>query len=428
MKLKSLLSVGLAGLLSLSVLAACAPAASTDSKDSSTTKAGDTSGATTASPSMSGDGVTLTLGYWGSSGEDKAFAVAIEGIKEKFPEVKEVRLQQYPGVAEFYQRLPGEIAAGTAPDIVNLTNEQHLQLIDQGLLLPLDDYSLDMKQFSDSSVKVWNIDGKQYGIPTTAAPATFAVNDDMWKAAGLKEYPKTWEEVYEASKVLTKDDVVGLCLDIGNIFHPTQYMNSFGGGWNGGQTINSPENIEALTYIFKMFNEGLATTAKDAGKSWDGEVFASELCAMSTGGTWYVGTMKETAPNVNFSFIPMPGGNGKQGSTLHSYAYAVVKGTENPELAGKVAEFMARPEYQQANAEITGGRPSNPEVMSTFLELNPKLAVLSEYEQYSTGFNYPADAAFQTDFITALEGVIYGGETTTPKEILDNLAATYGKQ
>ncbi|NLO83900.1 MAG: sugar ABC transporter substrate-binding protein [Clostridiales bacterium] len=374
----------------------------------------------------SAEKVTLTVGYWGSSGEDKAFAKAIEGIMEQFPEVGEVKLQQYPGVADFYQRLPGEIAAGTAPDIVNITNEQHLQLIDQGLVIALDDFNLDMSALSESSVNVWNYDGKQYGIPTTAAPATFAVNVDLWTAADLGEYPTTWEEVYEASKVLTKDDVVGVCLDIGNIFHPTQYMNSFGGGWNGGTTINSKENVDALTFIFKMFEEGLATTAKDAGKSWDGEVFAAGQSAMSTGGTWYVGTMSASAPDTNYTFIPMPGGDGNNGATLHSYAYAVLTGTKNEELAAKVALYMARPEYQVANAEITGGRPSDPSVMETFLELNPELAVLNDYEATATGFNYPSDLQFQTDFTSALEGVIYGGDTTTPQEILDALFEAYG--
>lgn len=413
MKFKRLATLAMAGALSLGLLAGCSnPSTPAPSQSSS--------------GSGNEEGITLTLGYWGSSGEDEAFAKAVEGIQEAVPGIKEIKLQQYPGVAEFYQRLPGEIAAGTAPDIVNITNEQHLQLIEQGLVLPLDDYGLDLSALSETAVNVWKYDGKQYGIPTTAAPATFAVNDDLWQAAGLGEYPTTWEEVYEASKVLTKDGVVGLCLDIGNIFHPTQYMNSFGGGWKDGTAINSQENVDALNYIFKMFDEGLAITAKDAGKSWDGEVFAAQQCAMSTGGTWYVGTMNEAAPDVNYSFIPMPGGDGNQGCTLHSYAYAVIKSTENAELAAKAAAYMARAEYQETNAEITGGRPSDASVMDTFLELNPKLAVLGEYETAATGFGYPADAAFQTDFTSAIEEVIYGGADTTAQEILDQLAAQYG--
>lgn len=429
MKFKKVLSSALVGILCFSMLSACGNSGEKTSQNTTSETPSESSlpEKSEGDDKSSTEGVTLVLGYWGSSGEDKAYALAVEGIKDKYPNIKEVKLQQYPGVAEFYQRLPGEIAAGTAPDIVSITNEQHLQLVDQGLLLPLDEYKIEMSQLSKTAVSVWNIGGKQYGVPTTAAPATFAINDDLWKAAGLTDYPKTWEDVYNASKALTKDGVVGLCLDIGNIFHPTQYMNSFGGGWNGGDTINSKENIDALTYIFKMYEEGLAISSKDAGKSWDGEVFAASKAAMSTGGTWYVGFLKESAPDLNFSFVPMPGGDDNNGCTLHSYAYGLVKGTKNPEAAAQAIDYMARAEYQSKNAEITGARPSNITVMDQFLAANPKLSVLNDYEKYATGFNYPSDPAFQTDFTTALEGVIYGGDKTTPKEILDKLAATYGK-
>ena len=41
----------------------------------------------------------------------------------------------------------------------------------------------------------------------------------------------------------------------------------------------------------------------------DGEVFAGEKCAMSTGGPWYVGIMAESAPdNELFLYPGMPGG------------------------------------------------------------------------------------------------------------------------
>lgn len=426
MKLRKIISGALVLAMSTSLLVGCGKTAAEPEKSEPVSKVEDTSTKKDEVKEEVAPTVTLTLGYWGSSGEDQAFAKAVQGVLDLYPEVKEVKMQQYPSVMEFYQRLPGEIAAGTAPDIVNITNEQHLQLIQQGLVLPLDEYKLDMSNLSQVAVDVWKSEGKQYGIPTTAAPATFAINDDMFKEAGIASYPETWEDVYEASKILTKGDVIGLCLDIGNIYHPTQYMNSFGGGWKDGKAINSEENIKALEYIFKMFDEGLATTAKNAGKSWDGEVFAAEQCAMSTGGTWYVGAMKASAPDVNFSFIPMPGGNGAKGCTLHSYAYALVKGTENKDLAAKVANYLARSEYQQANAEITGGRPSDTTVMDKFHELNPQLTVLNDYQSTATGFGYPADAQFQAEFLGFLESVIYGDDDITAKEILDTLAEEYG--
>ena len=145
------LSVMLCAAMAASLLAGCgggnkpaettaAPAATeapTEAAKAEDTKsAGESSQA--ESGSEDGKGITLTVGFWGSSGEDKAVQAAAEGIKEAVPGVAEIKMEQYPGADDFYQKLPGQIAAGTAPDLIIATNEQHLKLIVDGLLLPLD--------------------------------------------------------------------------------------------------------------------------------------------------------------------------------------------------------------------------------------------------------------------------------------------------
>lgn len=407
-RLKRLLTLGLAMTTSMSLLAGC----------------GNTKSEGGNADSSKSDGV-LTVGFWGSSGEDKAVEASLEGVENEVDGVKEVKLEQYSTLSDFYDKLPGQIAAGTAPDIIIATNEQHLQLISDGALAELDSYNFDFSAYAQNAVEAWQYQGKQYGIPITAAPSTFAVNTDMWEKAGLDEYPATWEEVYEAAKVLTKDDVAGICIDAGNIYHPTQYMNSFGGGWKDGSAINSDENIAGLEYIFKMFDEGLAVTAKDDGMTWDGEVFAGEKCAMSTGGTWYVNTMRESAPDVKYTFVPMPGGDGKEGCTLHTYGIAVVSGTANEEMAANVAYYMSRQEAQEKRAELVGDRPSIEAALPVFRELNPSLSVIDEYIDQATSFGYPANQEFKTDFTTALENHIYNNDTTSAKDVLDTLAKQY---
>lgn len=369
----------------------------------------------------------LTVGFWGSSGEDKSVEASLKGVTEHVKGVTEVKLEQYSTLADFYEKLPGQIAARTAPDIIISSNEQHLQLIDYNVLLPLDEYNFDLSNYAQNAVETWQYEGSQYGIPITAAASTFAINRDMWEKENLGEYPKTWDDVYTASKALTKDGVVGLTIDIGNIFHPTQYMNSFGGGWKDGLHINSKENIDALEYIFKMFDEGLAITAKDAGMTWDGEVFAAKKTAMSTGGTWYVGTMREAAPDINYDFIPMPGGDGQQGSTLHSYGISVTNNTKDPKLAAEVAYYMSRQEAQEERSKIIGDRPAITSALPIFREDNPKLNVMESYIDQATNFGYPADQEFKSDFTAALEAHVYNKDKTSAKEILDSLAEKYGQ-
>ena len=356
------------------------------------------------------EGATITVGFWGSSGEDKAIDAALEGVLEAIPGVKEVKKVQYPSANDFYEKLPGQFVAGTAPDVVVATNERHLQLIDNGVLAPLDSYGF-----------------VQYGIPMTAAPALFAINVDLWNAAGLGDYPTTMEEVYEAAKTLTKDGVVGLCMHDGSLFATTQYLNAFGGGWNGTHDIDRQENIDGLDFVFKMFDEGVAAAPRTLGLGWDGEVFAAGKAAMTTAGTWYVNLMRESAPDTNYVFIPFPGGNGKTGCTLHSYGAAVIADGENEDLAAQVAYYMARQESQEKRAELMGDRPCMEAALPVFQAANPALAVIDEYIAEAKGFNYPGDQAFTTDLVNALQAHIHAGDTTSAADVLKTLAATYGK-
>lgn len=368
---------------------------------------------------------TIVLGYWGDAGETDAYKKAIEGIESAVPGVK-VELAHYSGTADFWDSLPGQIAAGTAPDIIAPTNEGHLSYIAEGLFLPLDSYGFDMSPFASNAVEAWTYDDKLYGIPTTATPGLFVVNKDMWDAANLGDLPKTWDDVYEAAKILTKDDIKGLCIDFSQGYHPTQYMNSFGGGWKNGTDINSQANIKAFDFIFKMYEEGLAVNPKDVGLSWDGEVFAAGKCAMTTAGPWYIGMMKEAAPDINYEIIPMPSGDGNKGCTLHTTAFTVLSNSKHAELAAQTAYYLAREDAQKATAELVGNMPSMTSLSDWYFEINPKMEQAKESLGWATSFGYPIQAAeFQNDLVRSFEEVEYAGKPADSKEILDALAEKF---
>ena len=407
MATKKILSLAMAGAMIIGLLAGCDNSEPVDDSPETPTE------------------VEITVGFWGSSGEDKAIEAALEGVEEAVPGVT-IELAQYPSANDFYEKLPGQFVAGTAPDVIVATNERHLQLIDSGALAPLDDYNFDMTPFEENAVQAWNYDGVQYGIPMTSAPALFAINVDLWEAAGLGDYPTTMEEVYEAAKALTNGDVVGLCIHDGSLYATTQYLNAFGGGWNGTHDINSENNIAGLDFVFKMFDEGVAAAPRSQGLGWDGEVFAAGKAAMTTAGTWYVNLMRESAPDTNYVFIPFPGGNGQEGCTLHSYGTAVIADGENEDIAAQVAYYMTREESQIKRAELVGDRPSMISALPDFQEANPALSVIDEYIDIAKGFNYPGDQAFTTDLVNALQAHIHNGDTTSAKDILDELADTYG--
>ena len=68
--------------------------------------------------------------------------------------------------------------------------------------------------------------------------------------------------------------MTGLCVNTQE-YHFTNYCLSFGGGWDLGKTIDTPENAAALQFIIDAYRQGYVVTPKELGVSYDGNVLMS---------------------------------------------------------------------------------------------------------------------------------------------------------
>ncbi len=373
------------------------------------------------------DVTSIRLGLWGAEAAINAYNENSLGIENVFPDVR-IDMQPSPSSQEFWNTLPGRIAAGTAPDILQLTNEGAFEYIDAGLFIPIGDLleeaGLSMDDFSESALDIWSVDGELYGIPVSVGPAMFFINVDMWEDAGLGEYPTTWEEVEEAAHALTTSNRHGLIINI-HPFHLTNYVLSHGGGWGYGRTIATEENRRGLDTVVRMFEAGVAVSPQQAGFGWDGEVFSNRAAAMSTGGHWYKAFLSNAAPDLNWVAIPMPQG-GAIASTSHSEAIVVLRDATDRTAAVKAAYYLAREEALEnlmINASIN---PARPALSSQYYEVNPEFQAVQPYVQYGQDFGYPAETSRFIDvLVRAMEEKILAGRATTTTEILDNLQAEF---
>lgn len=100
------------------------------------------------------------MGGWGNfQDEHEPGTVGMEeaiGVKIEF--------QKYPTDADFWNNLPAQIAAKTAPDFISLTNELYLPYINDGLVVPLTSYVEDgtiscWDSIAQNLKDIWEIDG-----------------------------------------------------------------------------------------------------------------------------------------------------------------------------------------------------------------------------------------------------------------------------
>ncbi|MCM2534358.1 sugar ABC transporter substrate-binding protein [Neobacillus pocheonensis] len=373
--------------------------------------------------SQSDKKVTVTMGFWGAAEDLKIYTKAANEISKEYPNIT-LKVKQYPSSDQFWNNLPGEIAAGVAPDFIKISNEGAYEYINKGLFTPLDDKLLasvkvDMKSFNPNGVKIWNVDGKQYGLPFNQMPAMFFINTDMWKKAGLGDYPKTWDEVTAAAKKLKTNDVYGICLNIQPL-HITNVIKSYGGNWGYGKTINSPENIHGLQKFLDMYKDGLAVTPKSLGYGWDGEVFANGKAAMTTGGNWYKGYLKDANPNLKYAVVPIPKGT-VNASTMISDGYVVLKDTKHKKEALQAAYYLSNENVQKAFMKL-GVNPSIPSLSAQYYKENPEFKEIEKVQKYGTDFEYPKETKkFSDELVKQLEDTILGGTKSSAKKILDSI-------
>ncbi|MCY6369520.1 ABC transporter substrate-binding protein [Clostridium ganghwense] len=374
--------------------------------------------------------VEIKVAYWANSAEQKHYEFTAKGIEKEYPNIK-VKLQQYPTSEEFLTAIPTAIAAHNAPDVIIFSDEGNLEYIANGTLAPLDDLigkvGFDKNIVSPSLYKGWTYEEKLYGIPGRAGTSMLSVNKKMFENAGIKEYPKTMDEFLQDAKKLTKDGVYGVCANI-HEFHITQYVHAFGGDWNFGKTINSPENVKGVQFFVDLFTKHkVAVTPKQLGASWDGEVFAKEKAAMSTGGPWYMGYCKETNPNLEFMPLPIPKGT-VDSQTAYSGGFAILEQSEHKEEAMKFIKYALRDESSVDLYKTVGDAPSAAKILPKYLDDNPQLKPVFEHmEKVGMPFAYPEDTKnFNAELVKGVEEIIYKPGSKTVKQLLDELQEKFG--
>ena len=358
------------------------------------------------------DTVVLKFGAWGDASTFEVFEYMVSGIQDAVPEVSHIELMQYASTGEFWTQLPSQIAAGTAPDVAFLTNELVFEMISNGLIIPVDESIIDPRT-SEDAIRAWVVDGTLYSVPVNLQPTLIAINLNVWEQAGLTEedFPETWADVENVSSIIKErvEGVYPMCINIEEMFHVTQIVQGFGGGWDFGRSIDNPQNKQAIQWIIDMFDQEYAVTPVQAGANWDGEMVAMGTAAMSTGGVWYYYVMMEHDMGDHFTAIPIPRlDNNNRGSSLHSDAVVILSHTAYPELAKQAAVYIAREEAQLARAEGTGNVPVFTDLVDFYYEARPQFMPIKGSEAYAIPFAYPSAAGrFLTNFVNVLSGAIY---------------------
>lgn len=262
-------------------------------------------------------GVTLRLASW--QWDDPAYKDFWVGSTEEFTKNMGVQIDRFAfPIDQLWDKLNIEIAAGTPPDLLEVTGFNVFQYMEQGVLAPLDDCfaGTDIPEKVKDQKTYAVKDGKMYALNLSARTLQLFANQSLFKAAGV-EIPTNFAEFEEAALKLTDKSKEQYGLVLVNLAHSRLYeavlvmVAGYGGHYSkdGKPALNSEEVVKGVTFFKKLFDAGVMPQGvKDAGAqySW----FNQGKAAMSIDGAWYWAVMEGQAPDLikdnNVTVHPIP--------------------------------------------------------------------------------------------------------------------------
>lgn len=372
---------------------------------------------------------------WSGGGEFGAYLEAtIDRAAELYPDLT-ITPVIYPTYDDQLNQLPTEFAGDTAPDIIQWDGAAPVaQYATEGVVEPLGDWAQstgkDLGAYPSSLIEGWTIDGELYGVPLFLQHSAIAVSTPLLEEAGVAQSPTTLEEYAQAAAAVTEQtDATGVVL-LDTLFHISQYLYAFGGGYDYGRTINSPENVDGLTYLVDLFADGHARTAQQLGATWDGEAFAAMDAALSDAGPWYIGFLEAAAPDLEYELLPLPGPTaGEQTVVTYSGGYSVNARTGNLSGAQAVLEILTD-EQAQADLLASGTQvPAMDEYIDQYREQTPRFAAFTaDVIAGGRTLDYPLQTnEFGNDLVTGFQQLVFSPGASTPQQLLDDLQEQYGE-
>ena len=212
----------------------------------------------------------------------------------------------YP-IDQLWNQLNVQIAAGTPPDLIEVTGFNVFQYMHEGVLAPLNKCFAGTDIVKNTNAEdSYAVDGKGniYALNLSSRSLALFVNTKLFDEAGVK-VPTDFASFEAAAKALTIPSKqqfgwVSVNLAHSRFFEALLDMaEGYGSGFtqNGKPAFNSPDVVKGVTFFKKMFDEGVMPHGvKDGGSQYS--YFTSGKAAMSIDGPWFWAVIEKQAPDL----------------------------------------------------------------------------------------------------------------------------------
>lgn len=272
------------------------------------------------------------------------------------------------GWAQCQDKITTLAAAGTPVGLAYVGSRTLKQLSESDLIVPVPMTDEEKASYYPHIVSTVTFDGQQWGVPVAFSTKALYWNKDLFEKAGLdpEAPPKTWQELYDMAKTIKeKTGTAGYGLTaktFDNTMHQFLHWVYTNNGTviddEGKITLDSPQNVEALTWYGKMTDvseEGPTAYEQDELTP----LFNDAKVAMIEQGPW---VRVRVNKDLKWGVAPLPLGPEAKGpgTLLITDSLAVFKGTGYEDKAADLAKWLTNPEHQFFYEKTHGLTPLRP--------------------------------------------------------------------
>jgi multiple sugar transport system substrate-binding protein len=322
------------------------------------------------------------------------------------------------------------IQNNNAPDILNLN--AYASYAKDNLLYSADDVLAPAVKSDvlDAFVKSGSYQGKMYGMPDLSSARALFYNKAMFAKAGIAGPPKTWDEFEADAKKLQGlgNGSIGYAMPLG----PEEAQGEFsiwtfnnGGDWKSGDkwTINSPKNVETLSFLKKLAVQD-KVTQNNPGRTNRADafnLFKSGNVGMVVGFSPLAADLDKDK-KVSYGVAPMPVQGGGQPQTFGVTDYLMAfKKPGNQEAVKAFYDLYYQKDQVNTFIKSEGFLPVTKTGLQTFAS-DPKLKVY--LETLPNIHLTPTDDPTWDKVKLAVQQNIGAGINGDPKATLDSLQKT----
>lgn len=324
--------------------------------------------------------VTIRYARWGLPEELNGTKKIIEAFEKKNPNIK-VTLES-SSWDQYWEKIQTQIASNTTPDVMLMDGGWYMsQFAPKGVLVDIGELMNKDNISKDDYYDVWETfkyEDKIYAMPRDYNSIVLYYNKDLFKAAGITEYPNgdmTWDDVVKLAQKLTldkngknateagfdKDNITqyGLFVATNNVDSTIETLIWQKGGKlmsEDGKTcyIDSEESKSVFQFLYDLTYKYYVSPSAAAAQKYGEEEFPTGTFAMVYQGSWLQSSLADATFDWDIAVAPS---FDNKVYCAQSVGNAILSSSANQEAAWEFVKFMSGEEGQTIMADSNDSIP-----------------------------------------------------------------------